>query len=383
MVSNLEHHRTPAGIVGAWPAAVREVDALAAQCNEVVQVACLLPGAPPVQALGYAARNLRFEWVPPAGGRGTAGKLDAIASLPGRVRAIERAWQDADAVLVRCPSNVAVAALVLMTLGRGPARRWVKYTGAWRGRPGEKLSYRLQRWWLRSGLTGAAVTVGGVGETPGAATLCNPSLSLAEARAADLATRGKSAAAMWRLLCVGRLVPDKGVDVAIRALAKLRRREIAATLDIAGDGAQRRKLEALAQELGVLGRVRFHGWLAASDLEGLYEHSHVLLGPSRGEGWSRAWTDAAARRCVPIVSSAGDARSLEALGAGVVIESFEPAAWADSVETLLSEPRVWSRAAERGPALARAFTYEQFAEEARLLLGLDAEPPAGELRELA
>ena len=63
IISNLEHYRTPAGIVGAWPAAVREVDALAAQCDDVIQVACLHPGAPPAQALGYAARNVGFEWV--------------------------------------------------------------------------------------------------------------------------------------------------------------------------------------------------------------------------------------------------------------------------------------------------------------------------------
>ena len=87
--------------------------------------------------------------------------------------------------------------------------------------------------------------------------------------------------------------------------------------------------------------------------------------------------------CVPVVSSAGAARSLEALGAGVVIESLDPAAWADRVEALLSEPGAWSGAAERGPELARAFTYEQFVMGARPLLGLDAAPEPGRLQELA
>ena len=73
------------------------------------------------------------------------------------------------------------------------------------------------------------------------------------------------------LLSLSRLLPEKQVDVALRAFAA----SGAADLDLAivGDGPDRPRLEALAESLGVAGRVRFAGhrddvpdWLASADL---------------------------------------------------------------------------------------------------------------------
>ena len=57
---------------------------------------------------------------------------------------------------------------------------------------------------------------------------------------------------------LGRLVPYKGCDLAIRALA---RGDAGATLDIIGDGPSRGDLTALAERLGLGERVRFIGWM--------------------------------------------------------------------------------------------------------------------------
>jgi hypothetical protein len=376
VISSLEHYSAGGRIVCAWPAAVREIDALATLFDEVVHVGCLHSGAAPAQAIPYDAPNLRVELLEPAGGPGVYGKVDALRALPGRAAAIERAWQDADAVLVRCPSNVAAPALALMALGRGPARKWVKYAGAWRGRPGEKLTHRLQRYWLRTRLTGAEVTVGGLDPAPGggATNLCNPSLTAAEVWAADYATRDKTLTSPCRLLSAGRLAPEKGVDIAIRAVALVAAQGRAVELDIAGGGPERVALEALAEALGIRARVRFHGWLAEPQLDGLYARAHALLAPSLAEGWSRTWTDAAARRCVPVAADVGAARGLERARAGVVIPSHDPARWAAGLEDLLAAEPAWRELAGRGPALARGFTCERFLDGARVALGLDAGP---------
>jgi glycosyltransferase involved in cell wall biosynthesis len=371
VVSNIEHYRTGGGLLCASAAVAREVDALAGLYDEVVHVACLRAGDAPPQAQSYRAPNIRLLLLPPAGGRGAAGKLDALIALPGRLAAVHRAWRGADAAIVRCPSNVAAAALALVAAGLRPARVWIKYTGPWQGRPDEATGYRMQRLWLRSGLSGGVVSVGGLDAAPGggACTVCNPSLSLMDVREGDLATRGKLSEQPWRLLAVGRLVEDKGFDVAVRALARVGPE---ATLDIVGDGPARPALEALAVVLGVASRVRFHGWLASDRLEPLYRGAHVLLAPSWAEGWSRAWTEAAARRCVPFASRVGAARGLEQAGAGVVLASRDPAEWAGRIRALLEAPSRWRAVADRGPKIARLFTYERFQEQARSILLPDA-----------
>ncbi len=65
-----------------------------------------------------------------------------------------------------------------------------------------------------------------------------------------------------RFACSGRMVDHKGVDLAIRAVA---RADPKVTLDIYGDGEKRSEWEALAQELGVTDRVRFKGWVESHD----------------------------------------------------------------------------------------------------------------------
>lgn len=60
-----------------------------------------------------------------------------------------------------------------------------------------------------------------------------------------------------RVLYLGRLLPYKGVDSVLRALARVA--DPAVVLDVVGEGPDRARLEALAAELGLLQRVVFHG----------------------------------------------------------------------------------------------------------------------------
>ena len=78
--------------------------------------------------------------------------------------------------------------------------------------------------------------------------------------------------------CVGVLLPDKGQEWLIRALAKLRKELPGAKLLLAGDGPCRAKLESLAQELGVAGAVLFPGFV--KDVESVYAALDVFLLPS-------------------------------------------------------------------------------------------------------
>ena len=68
--------------------------------------------------------------------------------------------------------------------------------------------------------------------------------------------------ANYRFVCNGRLVPHKGVDLAIRAVA---RAQTPVTLDIFGKGPEAEPLARLIEELGLQDRVAMRGWLASHD----------------------------------------------------------------------------------------------------------------------
>lgn len=84
-----------------------------------------------------------------------------------------------------------------------------------------------------------------------------------------------------RLLFVGRLNAQKGLELALRALAGMRHR---LSLDVVGDGDDRAQLEALASSLGIADRVQWHGALPQPRLVEFYRSATALVVPSVEEG---------------------------------------------------------------------------------------------------
>jgi glycosyltransferase involved in cell wall biosynthesis len=95
-------------------------------------------------------------------------------------------------------------------------------------------------------------------------------------------------------LYVGRLRRYKGVEHAIRALALARTERPDLTLDVAGAGQDRSRLEALAGSLDQAGAVRFHGFIDEGTKLALLRRAWANLFPSPKEGWGITVMEAAA-----------------------------------------------------------------------------------------
>ncbi|MBT9607949.1 glycosyltransferase [Microbacterium sp.] len=104
-----------------------------------------------------------------------------------------------------------------------------------------------------------------------------------------------------RILFVGRLTTEKGIDVILRALARLDP-ALDTTFDIVGGGDQRRNLEQLAEQLGVSDRVTFHGHASEEDLRALYTRASVFAIASIAELQSIATMEAMASG-LPVVAA--------------------------------------------------------------------------------
>ncbi len=91
--------------------------------------------------------------------------------------------------------------------------------------------------------------------------------------------------APYKLITVGRLSREKGIDVAIKAVAALSSEGIACQYTIVGDGPYKRNLIELTAELGVVEHVRFQGKIDNREqLSELYRGSDIFLLPSLSEG---------------------------------------------------------------------------------------------------
>lgn len=80
-----------------------------------------------------------------------------------------------------------------------------------------------------------------------------------------------------RVVSIARLVPKKGLEYGIRAVAALKS---SAQYTIVGDGPEHPYLAALIRKLNAEDRIRLAGWKTQDDVAALLSESHVLLAPS-------------------------------------------------------------------------------------------------------
>jgi glycogen synthase len=140
------------------------------------------------------------------------------------------------------------------------------------------------------------------------------------------------------LVLAGRVEWEKGGDVAIRALPRVRRHHPGTHLVVAGAGTQRAAFAALARRQRVVRAVRFAGHLDQSRLAALLGAADVALVPSSYEPFGMAALEAAAAGTPVVAGAAGGLTEIVTdRRTGLLVRPRDPAALAEAVVRLLAD----------------------------------------------
>lgn len=154
-----------------------------------------------------------------------------------------------------------------------------------------------------------------------------------------------------RAVFLGRLVPYKGPDMLIEALAPLLKSG-KLTLSIIGDGPMRGQLDEMIERLGVTDQVKFIGWVPHAEVQNRLAEHDLLTFPSIREFGGAVALEAMAVGLVPIVVGYGGPAELvtPAVGLTVPIGPREKiiAEFRTAVASLLDDPERIERLAEAG-----------------------------------
>ena len=149
-----------------------------------------------------------------------------------------------------------------------------------------------------------------------------------------------------RLLFVGRLNKQKGIELLLHALNRIPGTDVA--LDVVGNGEDRESLQELAQGLGIAERVKWHGAVPQPKLAEFYRTATALVMPSVGEGLGLVAVEA--QLCeTPVIAfdSGGLPDVVQHDRTGILVDAIDPRALAAAIVSLLERE-------DRGAALGAA-----------------------------
>jgi glycosyltransferase involved in cell wall biosynthesis len=139
---------------------------------------------------------------------------------------------------------------------------------------------------------------------------------------------------------MGRLVPDKGADIAINALHQISSliKNQLLNLTIIGNGPEHDNLQSLAQKLGIANQVKFTGSLRGEELVScLNAHKYLLVPSTWEEPFGNVALEGIACGCLPIVSDGGGLP--DAVGkAGLVVKRGSIDALVKGMQEIFTNP---------------------------------------------
>jgi len=147
------------------------------------------------------------------------------------------------------------------------------------------------------------------------------------------------------MLTVARLVPHKGQDTGIQALALLRQEFPNLRYVLVGEGSDEARLRNLAAELNVMDRVGFAGSMRDDELPEAYATATIYLDASRSApgiirtGNAMSLIEAASAGLASLTSDAPATDSIVRNGeTGITIDPIDPAGIASAIASLLADP---------------------------------------------
>ena len=166
------------------------------------------------------------------------------------------------------------------------------------------------------------------------------------------------------VLLLGRLVYEKGFQLALEAMPSLIGRLPDTRFLVAGSGTHELELRRQAAERGLMEHGTFLGWIGDDVLHSLYRIADVCVVPSIYEPFGLVALEAMASGCPCIVADTGGLREVVPHEeAGLRFRARDPAALGEMVERLLSDPGLRERLVAEASEHVLRFDWADVAEQ--------------------
>jgi glycogen(starch) synthase len=166
------------------------------------------------------------------------------------------------------------------------------------------------------------------------------------------------------VLLVGRLVYEKGFQLALEAMPGVIEKVPGARFLVAGSGTHETELRRQAQGLGLMDHGTFLGWIGDDVLHSLYPIADICVVPSIYEPFGLVALEAMASGCPCLVADTGGLREVVPHEeAGLRFRARDPAALAEMAVRVLDDQQLGERLVSEGLEHIRRFDWADVAEQ--------------------
>lgn len=170
------------------------------------------------------------------------------------------------------------------------------------------------------------------------------------------------------VLLIGRLVYEKGFQLALEAMPRVIEEMPGTRFLVAGSGTHEEELHRLAGDLGLMDHGTFLGWIGDDVLTSLYRIADLTVVPSIYEPFGLVALEAMASECPCIAADTGGLREVVPLeGAGLRFRASDPEDLADAAIEVLADEDLSRRMVQEGLAHIRSFDWADVAGKTEAL----------------
>jgi glycosyltransferase involved in cell wall biosynthesis len=165
-----------------------------------------------------------------------------------------------------------------------------------------------------------------------------------------------------RLVCVSRLIPRKGIEDLLRALAG--NIKVECELTVAGEGPIDAELKGLAATLGISDRVKFVGYKSPEELSQCYVDADAFVLPTRSDAFANVILEAMAAALPVIATNVGGVAEAVVDGeTGLLVEPRQPDQLASAIGVLANDRNLAERYGRAGQKRAlKHFTWTSISD---------------------
>lgn len=349
------------GVVVGWGSTVTEVNRLTEIFDEIYHIAPLHIEEAPGSSLAYESENIKFIPLKTYGGESLREKLSIITTANhnlNQIKLVLKKLDETDWVQFRAPTSMGLYVLPYLRF-KNRSNLWVKYAGNWK-MENPPFSYAFQKWWLENNYQRSKVTINGYweGQKEHLLNFQNPCLDADEIIKANKIAESKDFEDKLKICFVGSLTKNKGIDILLEALGKVKKKEEIEEVILAGDGIERKKYEEIAA--GIKMNIIFRGFINREDLKQIYENSHIIILPSESEGFPKVIAEAAAYGCVPIVSDVSSISQYFDDTKGFLLKKINADEIVEKINDALGNRAELNEKSELCVKVSEMFTYDHY-----------------------